>query len=451
MITSTEKSTFYIDQFGAIPDGETNNAAAIQEAIDECTEAGGGRVVVPAGVFKSGRIILRSRVELHLERGAILRCSESYEDISTEEFTSDDPFFAYFYGPKGAFICAFDAEDVAITGSGVIDGNGRAYIAERLPHIYVMKERRPITFYLGGCKRLSISGVTIRDGAAWTLWLCGCEDVSIEGIRMYNDLKLPNSDGIDIDRCRNVRITDCHIESGDDAIVLKTMRGFEKYGGIDNVLVTGCLLKSTSSAICIGCEISAPVRNVTFDSCIISSSHRGLAINHSYESDIENIVFSNITVETRLFHDRWWGRGEPIYVKALPWTRKDKVGRIRNVQFINIRAKSENGILIWGEQPDRIRDILLENVRIHVAKWSSIAGGKLDLRPCAGENDGYGSGVVEHPVRPFMLHNAQDVTIRNCEAIYDADATGIDGALEVSHIESLKIDGLVSRVAGKER
>src|SRR5687768_5178955 len=144
MLTSTERANFSIESFGAIADGVTNNAAAIQEAIDECAEAGGGRVVVPSGVFISGRVVLRSHVELHLERGATLRCSENYQDITTEQFTDDDPFSAYFFGPKAAFICAFDAEDVAITGPGTIDGNGRAYIAERLPHIYVMKNRRPI-------------------------------------------------------------------------------------------------------------------------------------------------------------------------------------------------------------------------------------------------------------------------------------------------------------------
>jgi polygalacturonase len=445
MITAISATRNYsITDFDAIADEESNNAPAIQQAIDECAEAGGGRVVIPVGTFKSGKIILRSRVELHLEQGAVLLCTENYSEISPEGTDF------YCQGYQSAFICAEDAEDISITGAGVIDGNGRSYVTDRLPHIYVMPEKRPITVYLGGCNRVTISGITIRDGAAWTLWLCGCDDVLIHGIRLYNDLKLPNSDGIDLDRCRNVRISDCHIEAGDDAIVLKTMRGSERYGASENIIVRGCTLKSTSSAICIGCEVAAPIRNVLFDACVISSSHRGLAINHSYESVVENIVFSNMMIETRLFHDRWWGRGEPIYIKALPWTENDRVGCIRNVKFLNIQARSENGILVWGESPDRIEDIVFENVRLRVAKWSKIPGGQLDLRPCLGAENGYASGVVNHPVHAVMLRNARDVTFRKCEVILESNLPDVySGMLDVRHVDPLRIEGLVAQSGTK--
>lgn len=430
LIMTTLKETYLVTRFGAIPDGTTNNAAGIQSAIDECAAAGGGRVVVPAGTFCSGKIRLRSRVELHLEAGATLLCSPNIDHIHPEE--------GYCHGIESAFICAEDEEDVAITGLGTIDGNGRAYVAERLPYIYVMAAKRPITFYIGGCKRVTITGITIRDGANWTLWLIGCDDVLVQGIRMYNDLMLPNSDGIDIDRCRNVHISDCHIEAGDDAIVLKTMRAFERYGGSENIVVRGCTLKSTSSAICIGCEISAPVRNVIFDSCTISSSHRGLAINHSFESNIENVVFSNMFVETRIFHDRWWGRGEPIYVKVSPWTENDSVGQTRNVRFQNIRARSENGVLVHGAEYGNIRGIEFENVHVEMAKWSRWEGGKLDLRPCPGADNGYNSGVIDHPTYGFLLHRAEDVTLRNCSVSWSGEVPDyFKDTLQVEEVRNL--------------
>ncbi|MDD5348723.1 MAG: glycosyl hydrolase family 28 protein [Chthoniobacteraceae bacterium] len=432
MITARE--TYPITEFGAVPDGETNNAVYIQEAIDACAADGGGTVVVPPGTFLSGKIRLLSRVELHLEQGATLLCSGDIDDIHPPE--------GYRHGIESAFICAEDGEDIAITGKGVIDGNGRAYVAERLPHIYVMPEKRPITFYIGGCKRVTITDITIRDGANWTLWLVGCEDVLIQGIRMYNDLKLPNSDGIDIDRCRNVHITNCHIEAGDDAIVLKTMRRFERYGHSENIIVSGCTLKSTSSAICIGCEIAAPVRNVIFDSCIISSSHRGLSINHSFEANIENVLFSNMFIETRLFHDRWWGRGEPIYVKVLPWTEKDDVGQTKNVRFQNIRARSENGVLVHGFRPENLQGIEFENVHIEMAKWSKWPGGMLDLRPCPGAMDGYEAGVREHPTYAFLLQNAKGVTLRNCGVSWGPDRPDyFKGALSIENIQGLVLEG----------
>ena len=429
-------TVYRITHYGATRDGVTNNAAAIQKAIDECSAAGGGRVVVPSGgTFLSGKFWLRSGVELHVEHGATLLCSDKFSDIETEGKPG------YMHGAPSAFICAEDVEDVAITGLGVIDGNGRAYVVERLPHIYVMPEKRPITFYIGGCKRVTITGITIRDGANWTLWLVGCDDVLIQGIRMYNDLKLPNSDGIDIDRCRNVHVVDCHIEAGDDAIVLKTMRRFENYGHSENIIVRGCTLKSTSSAICIGCEIAAPIRNVIVDSCVISSSHRGLSINHSFEADIENVLFSNIFIETRLFHDRWWGRGEPIYVKVAPWTEKDSVGQTRNVRFQNIRARSENGILVHGQENENIKGVEFENVHIELAKWSKYPGGRLDLRPCPGANDGYSSGVVEHSTYAWLLKKAQQVTLRNCSASYSGEKPeNVKGALSFENIEGLRLE-----------
>ena len=427
---------YLITDFGATPDGASNNAHSIQKAIDACAAAGGGTVIVPAGgTFVSGKIVLRSKVELHLDQGATLLCSGKIEDISGAGSG------AYSHGTANAFICAEDIEDVAITGLGVIDGNGRAYIAETLPYIYRMPEKRPLTFYICGCKRVTITGITIRDGANWTLWLVGCVDVLVQGIRMYNDLKLPNSDGIDIDRCRNVHIVDCHIEAGDDAIVLKTMRKFERYGHSENIIVRGCTLKSTSSAICIGCEISAPVRNVIFDSCIISSSHRGLSINHSFEADIDNVLFSNMFIETRLFHDRWWGRGEPIYVKVLPWTEKDSVGQTRNIRFQNIRARSENGVLVHGATPGNIQNVEFENVHIELAKWSKWPGGQLDLRPCPGKNDGYDSGVTSHPTYGFLLQNARGVTLRNCSATWTGEKPEyIETALNSEGVEGLLLE-----------
>lgn len=432
MVTTTDK--YLITDFGATADGETNNALSIQDAINACAEAGGGRVVIPAGgAFLSGKLKLRSHVELHLEHGAMLLCSGDYADIEPDTEKS------YSHGPSSAFLCAEDETDIAITGGGTIDGNGRAYIQDRLPHIYVMPEKRPVTIFIGGCRRVTITGVTIRDGANWTLWLAGCEDVLVHGIRLLNDLKLPNSDGIDIDRCRNVRISDCNIESGDDAIVLKTMRGFEHYGSTENVTVRGCTLKSTSSAITIGCEVAAPIRNVIFDSCVIASSHRGVAINHSFESDVENILFSNFFIETRIFHDRWWGRGEPIYVKSAPWTQNDRVGSVRHVRFQNIRARSENGVLVQGRN---LHDIEFENVHITMAKWSKWPGGQLDLRPCPGAQDGYESGVVPHATYAFLLREAHNVTLRHCSVSWRGELPPyFQDALCVEEVEGLVLDG----------
>jgi hypothetical protein len=130
----------------------------------------------------------------------------------------------------------------------------------------------------------------------------------------------------------------------------------------------------------IGCEAQAVMRDVIFDSCVIKRSHRGLAIHLSEESDVENVLFSNMVVETRLFHHKWWGRAEPIYVTAIPWTAQHKVGRVRHVRFCNVVARGENGVYIQGAAADRIEDLLLENVRVEITKTSKWAGGTCDIR-----------------------------------------------------------------------
>ena len=242
-------------------------------------------------------------------------------------------------------ISGVKASNIAVTGGGVIDGGGRHFVETNLPYIYRMKGRRPFTFFLTGCRNLTFRDVVIRDGALWTVRLSGCEDVVIHGVQILNDLKLPNNDAIDLDRCRNVRISDCHIESGDDCICLKACEETAEYGPCENITVTNCVLESTSAALIIGCEARSVIGNVVFDSCIVRSSHRGLAVHLSEESDVENVIFSNMVVETRLFHDDWWGRAEPIYVTAIPWTDKHKIGHVRHVRFVNILCRSENGAL----------------------------------------------------------------------------------------------------------
>ncbi len=405
------ETTYRITDFGAIADGVTNNAWAIQRAIDACAANGGGRVSIPAGTFLSGKVYLRSKIELHLEAGATLLCSPHFEDIQGDSESR---------GLRTGFVCGDKLEDVAISGEGVLDGNGKSYIKEHGTEIHVMNRARPRTLVLMGCSRITITGITVRDGAEWTLWFCGCTDLTIDHIRLENDRLIPNSDGLDIDHCRNVRITDSHISAGDDGIVLKATRNREDYGPCENITVKNCTLESSSSALCIGCEVFSPIRKVVFDSCVIKDSNRGLSINQSSPVDIEDVVFSNITIETRRFDERWWGAGEPIYVKALPWEEGEKVGRVRHVRFKNIRARSESGVLVWGEEPDRIEDIVFENVHVGVDKWTKYPGGKLDLRPMPGKENGYFTSMIARPTTGILLHNAGGVTLRKVDVTLSA-------------------------------
>lgn len=448
---------YNIEDFGAVGDGVSNDAAALQKAIDICFEADGGTVLVPAGqTFMVGSFVLKAQVELYLERGATLLASPNYADYSREHFSDavTNGLFDETDLPKRAWITSFKAHDAAITGGGTLDGNGRAFVDEDQTYMYQMRDNgdepqylaRPYTLHLIGSVGLTVRDVIIKDGAFWTLRLTGCEDVVIHGVRIRNDLKLPNSDAIDLVNCRRVRISDCDIVSGDDAICIKTNWATQVYGACEDVTVTGCTLKSTSSALKIGTEIFSPVRNVIFDACVIRGTHRGLSVHVGDPGDVENVMFSNMTIETRLFDERWWGRGEPIYISSTPRRNKDSSGHIRHVRISNVLARSENGAIVRAEQPGRVEDVVLENVRIELDKTSKWDGSRQDLRPREGE------GMPKLSTNGFTVHNAKNVSLRNCEVVwgenrpaYYAKAFSAEGA------EGLELSGFKGGDAHAER
>lgn len=421
-------STFDIGAHGAVGDGHTNDAIAIQAAIDACCANGGGTVIVPAGrTFLAGSIVLKSHVELHLERGAVLQASGDWDDITERTTVSalSGGVVTDATVQSGQFITAYDATDIAITGPGTVDGGGRHYVEEDLGAIYRMPNARPFTVFFIGCTDVTLTQTTFRDGALWTIRLTGCEFVLIHGIRIRGDMKLPNADGIDLDHCRRVRISDCDIQCPDDAISLKTCAEFPDAGPCEDITVTNCVLETRSSALVVGVDALDPIRDVVFDNCVIKNSHRGLSVNMGQASSYENILFSNIVIETRIFDEAWWGRGEPIYVSAMPW--HDEVGTIRNVRFVNILARSENGVVVEGVRRGLIDQVLLENVRVELDHWGDQRGGRRDRRPYSGADP-----LLDHPTAGFMIKNADHVVLRNCETTWGANPQPWFGpALEV--------------------
>ncbi len=402
-------STFNILDFGAKGKDIAADTAAIQRAIDACSSQGGGQVVVPAGsTFTIATIVLKSHVDLHLERGALLQGSPHHGDFTRFALQP----VAFDPGPMprmGVIVYAEKADDIAITGPGRIDGNEMAYVTDVGPYIYKCTELRPFTVVLRECSHILLRDFSLTNSAYWTLRLIGCDDATIESLRIDGDLRMPNNDGIDIDWSSNVRIHGCSVSTGDDCISLKTAPLSEGIARpCENVVVSGCTLRSRSSGVVIGCDVSGPIRDVVVSDCIIKDSHRGVAVRLSLGGSIERVLFSNLIIETRIFDSMWWGRGEPIQILALPWNEQSKLGVIRDIRFSNLVCNSENGAVIYADEPGHIRNISFDHVSIHIDRPSMFAGGQQDLRPTAKNPLPYIA------TSGFILRHAADVSFRDC-------------------------------------
>ncbi|MEO6230252.1 MAG: glycoside hydrolase family 28 protein [Ferruginibacter sp.] len=451
-----DEKVFSIKDYGAKGDGKTDDANAIQQAIDACSSAGGGRVIVPSGgTYLAGPFNLKSYVEFYVEAGAIVLANPD-EKLYTK------PAFRTNPGEGTIWIGGENVQQLTISGGGVIDGNGISFMGAELEDSYVLKpfnilDPRPHVLTIVGGKNIRIRDLTIRNSAYWTVHLVGCDDVAISDMTLLNSLKVRNSDGIDIDHCKNVRITNCYIESGDDCICLKNRREFEDYGVCENITVSNCTMTSRSCAIKIGSENMDTIRQVVFNNCIIKKSNRGVGIQHRDEGVVSDVLFSNMIIESQFFSDVWWGKAEPIYItayKRAPGNNKDanwrfakgqtvgKVGMVKNISFTNIKCTGENGVYLSGESADKIANIYFDNVDVLINKTTTHPGGVYDRRPSELE------GMVRGRTSGFYLDKVIGITIRNSSVQWGTNRPDYFAhALETHDVSNLKLFGFDGKSA----
>ncbi len=374
-------AVFNVKDYGAMGTKSLSAQAAIQKAIDACAAAGGGMVYLPPGEYSSGTLHLKSHVRLHIEAGATL--------FSIKDKTAFD---------KEALIYAEGVENISIEGKGTIDGQGRyewrlndieddfirpnleemVALGKPLMRSFPKKDQFGKLVLLLRCKDVRIIDLSFIDSPSWTIHPYACERLVIDGVYIRSSLKDGVwADGIDPDGCKDVRISNCTIETGDDAIVFYSMNWFGPALPCENITVTNCRLTSSSSAIkfCDG-NMNA-IRNVTIDNCVIRSSNRGIAFMNFDGGVVSDIVLSNLTVECVRNDWFWWGDGDPLHFNikrrsevhksVKPEEDKNPAGKIMRVLITNVIARGYGSSICNGHPDSWLEDITLNNVKLILA------------------------------------------------------------------------------------
>jgi polygalacturonase len=343
---------FEVTTFGASGDGKKIETAAIQAAIDACAKAGGGSVLLPRGTYRSGTLRLRSHVTLQLARGARLFGSTElgdYPPISPAMRSYTDNY------TDKSLIYAEDAEDLGIEGPGVIDGEGAAFHGPYKVRPYLMR--------FISCRDVSVREVTIQNSPMWVQHYLGCEAVRLTGLRVNSKVNA-NNDGIDIDSCRRVRISDCDISSGDDAIVLKSTSDRP----CQDVAVSNCVLNSNCNAIKLGTESNGGFENISVSNCTVYDTRlAGIALETVDGGVLDGVVVSNIVMRnvTCPIFVRLGDRGRPFREGGA----RPAVGALRDVliQGVIARGAGKIGCSITGLPGHRVENVTLRDVRMEFA------------------------------------------------------------------------------------
>jgi polygalacturonase len=406
---------FNITDYGAKGDSVTDCTDAFAKAIAACNAAGGGKVIVPEGKFSTGPIHLKSNVNLHISKGAVVLFSRDTKKYLPQVYTRFEAVELMNYSP---LIYAYEQENIAITGEGELNGQANDenwwFWKGRWGHAGQERELKegaptqkdandrlkkmaedgvPVKDRIFGegdylrpnfvqpykCKNVLIEGVTIKDSPMWIIHPVLCENVTIRKVKVISHG--PNSDGCDPESCKDVLIEDCLFDTGDDCIAIKSGRdhdGRRVNVPSENIIVRGCTMKDGHGGVVIGSEISGNVRNVFAENCEMSSPYLDRALRLKSNSRrggiIENVFMRNVNVgdvadavvHVYMFYANETGDNHPT---------------VRNIQVKNVTSKkSDYGIYIEAEEDYPVEGIVIEDCSFeNVAKGNMIKGYK-DLK-----------------------------------------------------------------------
>ncbi len=430
MGSGMDNACYNVVSFGGVADGHTDNTKAFAAAIEACSRAGGGTVLVPAGQFVSGSIVLRNNVTLNVTPGAtILGSSDERDFPDVSDWWSNN-------------IHADGAENIAIVGGGTIDGRGQHWW-NRLRK-GEKRLRRPNLIGLRDCKRVLIRDVRLVNSPMWTIRPIFCDNITVDRVTICNPSDSPNTDGINPDSCSNVHISNCHIDVGDDCVTIKSGKQDEKGRRgrpCQNITVTNCTMIHGHGGVVIGSETTGGIRNITISNCVFQDTDRGLRFKSLRgrggvieDVRITNIVMDNVlcpfVMNTYYMHDPNASSDRADACKPQPVNEGTPV--FRNIHFANCTARGVRSAagFIHGLPEMPISGVTFDNILVELTDDPNNIGGQAAMVKWLKDTSEAG----------FTCCNAEDVQFRNVRI---EGASGV--SLSVNNSSNITIDNVQVR------
>ncbi|WP_051568998.1 glycoside hydrolase family 28 protein [Prolixibacter bellariivorans] len=456
-----QDKVFNVTEYGAVGDGQTMNTQAFAAAINACNEAGGGKVVVPPGLWITGPIQMKSNVNLHVERGALVQFTSDHTQYpmvkasaSSSRYVTASPIYGY------------KVKNIAITGKGIIDGAGETWrpvkkakmtddqwkdlvksggvvskdgklwwpskeAIEGKDYLKSMKKKvdkpgpidyipardymRPYMVYLVDCENLLIENITLRNSPKFVVYPNNCQNVTIRHANVYNDWWSQNGDGVDISACKNVVVYQCNINVGDDGICMKSSGDGPESGtyNVENVLIAGCNVYHAHGGFVVGSNTNGNVRNVFVNDCNFVGTDIGIRMKSTAGKGgiVENIFIKDIYMTgikgAAISFDTF-------YQNVPAGTKRDTSNKLaphdipvfRNYHISNVYCLGAGQSIYMSALPDSpIQDIYMDNVWIKAKKGADMTNvDRITLKNVKTD-------IQQGPV--YRISDGRDVTIDN--------------------------------------
>jgi alpha-L-rhamnosidase len=369
-----------ISEAGAVADGKTLNTESIQKAVDDLAANGGGTVVVPAGRFLLGAIFLKPKVNLHLEKDAILLGSSDVENYPAMPTRIEGATNHW----RPALLNAYDCDGLRITGEGTIQGGGKPYWdafwdrRKADPKTKNLDVHRPRNVFIRDSDNVHVSGIKLRESGFWNLHLYRCKNAAIENVDIQSPPRAPSTDGIDVDSCQDVTVRGCFISVDDDNIALKGTKGplatqDKESPPVERIHITGCTFAHGHGVVTLGSE-AYHVKGVLVENCKVGDSpdadhadkaaDRTVLVRLKLRPDTpqhyEDITFRNITLNTRgdLFSIEGWTQYFDLKGHEPPSQL------VENITVENITGNAGGFGRIRGPDKSTVRNITMKNVDV---------------------------------------------------------------------------------------